>query len=290
MTSLLMPLAASGAAGAAPATGRTLVVWFSRSGNTRVIGGQIARSLQADRFEIAPVRPYPDDYFDTVEQARQERDRGVEPPLAASVERIHSYDTLYFGFPIWGMTAPPVIRSFLSGHDLTGKTIVPFITHGGYGTGDSLEVVARHAPQARLVEGLVMERPQERQTVERVIESLRVAFPAACGEHEERDARIPRPLGWGSFIGWTGWTRAADPEADRPFLIASPWAAVAKTRLLPCPPLRRPNARSRRSNAVGWVRARDLRPLQQKRRPRPSRRSRRGRNRSTCGSSLQPRS
>ena len=172
MTSLLLPLAASADARAASADGRTLVAWFSRSGNTRVIAGQIARSLQADRFEIQPARAYPDDYFETVEQAQRERDTGLEPPLGASVERMAGYETLYLGFPIWGMTAPPVIRSFLSGHDLAGKTIVPFITHGGYGLGDSLEVVARHAPQARLVEGLTMERPQERQTIERVTEWL----------------------------------------------------------------------------------------------------------------------
>lgn len=172
MSSLLLPLAASGDARAAPAGGRALVAWFSRSGNTRVIAGQIARSLQTDRFEIQPARPYPDDYFETVEQASRETDNGYEPPLAASVERMGGYATVYLGFPIWGMTVPPVIRSFLSSHDLAGKIIVPFITHGGYGTGDSLDVVASHAPQARLVEGLVMERPQERQTIERVTDWL----------------------------------------------------------------------------------------------------------------------
>jgi flavodoxin len=172
MTSLLLPLAASADARAAPADGRTLVAWFSRSGNTRVIAWQIVRSLQADRFEIQPARPYPDDYFETAEQARQERDTGFEPPLAATVERMDGYETLYLGFPIWGMTAPPVIRSFLLGHGPVRSRIVPFITHGGYGLGDSLDVVASHAPQARLVEGLVMERPQERQTIERVTEWL----------------------------------------------------------------------------------------------------------------------
>lgn len=173
MSSLLLPLAAtSGVASAAPSDGRALVAWFSRSGNTRVIAGQIARSLEAGRFEIVPARAYPDDYFETVEQARQERDRGFEPPLAATVDRIGAFETIYLGFPIWGGTAPPVIRSFLAGHDLAGKTIVPFITHGGFGTGDSLTVVADHAPQSRLVEGFVLERPQERQTIERVTEWL----------------------------------------------------------------------------------------------------------------------
>jgi flavodoxin len=173
LSSLLLPLAASArTASATPSDGRALVAWFSRSGNTRVIAGQIARSLEADRFEIVPARPYPDDYFETVEQARQERDRGFKPPLAAPVDRIAAYETLYLGFPIWGGTAPPVIRSFLAGHDLAGRTIVPFITHGGFGTGDSLTVIADHAPQSRLVNGFVLERPQERQTIELVTEWL----------------------------------------------------------------------------------------------------------------------
>jgi flavodoxin len=172
MTSLSMPFLASASSSAAPANAKTLVAWFSRSGNTRVIGGQIARSLPADRFEIVPVAPYPDDYFETVEQAQKETTSGFEPQLAELVEGIAAYETVYLGFPIWGMTAPPVIRSFLTKHDVSGKTLVPFITHGGYGAGNSLEVVASHASQARLVEGLVMERPQERQTIERVVEWL----------------------------------------------------------------------------------------------------------------------
>lgn len=176
MTSLILPLAAQTGV-AEVAEGRSLVAWFTRSGNTRVIAGQIARALPADRFEIAPAAPYPDDYFENVAQAQQETERGFKPPLARRVDGMASYATLYLGFPIWGMTVPPVIRSFLSAHDLSGKTIVPVITHGGYGPGNSLEVIEGHAPGARLVAGLVMERPQERQTIGRVnewLEQLRI--------------------------------------------------------------------------------------------------------------------
>lgn len=176
MTSILLPLAAQ-AVSAAPAKGASLVAYFSRSGNTQVIAGQIARALQADRFQIAPARPYPDDYFETVAQAQRESESGFAPPLARGVDGMASYAVLYLGFPIWGMTAPPVIRSFLSGHDLAGKTIIPFVTHGGYGLGDSLAVVERHAPGARLVAGLTMERPQERQTINRVNDWLEKLQP-----------------------------------------------------------------------------------------------------------------
>jgi hypothetical protein len=79
---------------------KTLVAYFSRSGNTRVIAGTIQRALAAELFEIQPARPYPADYEQTVEQARQERDRGYEPPLAARIQNIRSYNTVFLGFPI----------------------------------------------------------------------------------------------------------------------------------------------------------------------------------------------
>lgn len=161
-----------GAAAAYEAGPGNLVVYFSRSGNTRVIAGQIGRAMDAQVFEIIPATPYPEDYEETVAQATRERESGYEPPLESSVENIADYDTIWLGFPIWGGSVPPVIRSFLSGHDLSGKTLIPFITHGGYGTGNSLAVVAEHAPQARLVEPFVLEADQERRTLERVTDWL----------------------------------------------------------------------------------------------------------------------
>jgi flavodoxin len=170
-----LPLAvAAGSLLAAPArdqskAGRVLVVYFSRSGNTRVIAGHLGRSLGATVLEIEPAKPYPEDYFETVEQARRERNSGFRPALKGRVVNLDDFATVYLGFPIWGETAPPVIRSFLALHKLAGKTVIPFITHGGYGVGNSQQVVAAHAPGARLSDSvLVMEADQERQTVERV--------------------------------------------------------------------------------------------------------------------------
>lgn len=145
-----------------------LVAYFTRSGNTRVIAGTIHRALGTDLFEIRPAQAYPEDYEETVEQARGERDRGDEPPLAERVPNVASYETIFIGFPIWGETAPPVIRSFLSAHDLQGTTLRPFITHGGYGLGNSLSVLESHAPGARIETPFVMEADQERRTLNQV--------------------------------------------------------------------------------------------------------------------------
>lgn len=173
--SLLLPLTTGwvlspGSADAQQARSNTkiLVAYFSRTGNTRVIAGQIHRAVGADLFEIEPAQSYPEDYEATVSQAEGERTAGYEPPLKASVSGIASYETVFLGFPIWGMTAPSVIRSFLSGHDLSGKTVVPFITHGGYGPGQSLAVLTRHAPRARFLKNLVMRADQERETLAHV--------------------------------------------------------------------------------------------------------------------------
>ncbi|SMF90173.1 Flavodoxin [Azospirillum oryzae] len=168
LTSGLGLSASSAAAQQAPSRAAPLVVYFSRTGNTRVVAGQIRRAHGADLFEIEPAAPYPEDYEAVVRQAQAERDTGYRPPLRAMVADIRSYGVVFIGFPIWGMSTPPVIRSFLAGHDLSGKTLIPFVTHGGYGLGDSISVVAAHAPQSRLLEPFTMRADQERETLSQV--------------------------------------------------------------------------------------------------------------------------
>lgn len=164
-----IPLAA-----AAPGTNvvrnnsRSLVAYFSRSGNTRVIAGVIHRQLKTDLFEIEPAAPYPADYFQTVEQAKNQRENGIRPALKNSIADIDRYQTVYLGFPIWGTSIPPVVQTFLASHNFTDKLLIPFITHGGYGSGDSEAVLAALVPAARRDKPLVMECDQERRTTETV--------------------------------------------------------------------------------------------------------------------------
>jgi flavodoxin len=142
--------------------GRTLVAFFTRTGNTKLIAGVVRRHIGADLFEIQPAEPYPEDYEATVAQGEREKQTGYEPPLKENVGEIGAYSTIYLGFPIWGSTAPTVIKSFLSKHDLAGKELVPLITHGGYGAGDSPAVLRRMAPNARLRKPFIIRMDQER--------------------------------------------------------------------------------------------------------------------------------
>ena len=163
-----VPVSSAAGTGSVQNKSRTLVVYFSRSGNTRVIAGVIHRSLTTDLFEIEPGTPYPEDYFQTVEQAKQERAHGILPALKNNIGDFARYETVYLGFPIWGTSVPPVVQIFLSTHDLAGKLLISFITHGGYGKGDSDEVLARLAPAARRERPLVIECDQEKKTTETV--------------------------------------------------------------------------------------------------------------------------
>jgi flavodoxin len=181
LQSLILPalvgLAAAPAAGQSARGSRTLVAFLSRSGNTRVIAGQLQRRFGADLFEIRTAEPYPADYEETVAQARRERDAAATPPLAEQLADIGGYETVFLGFPIWGMALTAPVRTFLVTHDLSGKTLVPFITHGGYGTGEVPGTVAELAPRARIVTPFVLEADQERATLNSVSAWLETVEP-----------------------------------------------------------------------------------------------------------------
>jgi flavodoxin len=145
----------------------TLVAYYSRTGNTRVIAGQIKRARSADLFEIQTLQPYPEDYEQTVEQARHETAAAFEPALIAGALDMTRYRTVFLGFPIWGQTAPPAVRSFLRAHNWAGNTIRPFVTHGGYGLGTSMAVVTSHSKGAKRVPPFALEADQERRTLAR---------------------------------------------------------------------------------------------------------------------------
>jgi hypothetical protein len=81
-----------------------------------------------------------------VNRKNQELAAGKMPELKTNVENIASYDVVFLGYPIWAMTVPPPVRSFIERNDLTGKMIVPFCTHDGYGPGNSVDIIKKLLP------------------------------------------------------------------------------------------------------------------------------------------------
>ena len=132
---------------------KMLVAYFSHTGNTRAVTQYIKDATGADVFEIVPANPYPESYGDVLARGRQELKDSVMPELKTAVPDLAPYDVIFVGSPNWFNTVVPPVMTFLSGRDFSGKTIVPFMTHGGGGLGKSVQDVKRLAPGATLLEG-----------------------------------------------------------------------------------------------------------------------------------------
>lgn len=128
-----------------------LIVYFSRSGNTRRIAELIHQEVGGTLHEILPEVPYPSAYDAVVEQAKVEIQAGYKPALRSTLDDIEAYDTIFIGSPNWWNTVAPPVTTFLSECDLSGKTVVPFCTHGGGGLGRIGRDIAKLCPQSTIL-------------------------------------------------------------------------------------------------------------------------------------------
>lgn len=148
-------VAASGTLWAQTATkGKILVVFFSWSGNTRYIAQMIQNKTRADIVELELVKPYSENYSTCLEEAKRDQRADARPQLKTRIENIAQYDTILLGYPNWWASIPMPIASFLEHYDLSGKTIVPFCTHGGGRLGQSVSAISKLAPNSTIGEAL----------------------------------------------------------------------------------------------------------------------------------------
>lgn len=147
----------SSAAGEEPGTAETntnggniLIAYFSHTGNTEEVAGQIADLTGGTLAEIQRA----EEYGDLQEEAEAEILEGVHPEITVSVDNVEDYDTIFVGYPIWwGIAAWPV-DSFVEANDFTGKTVIPFCTSASSGLGDSGALLAEMAGTGDWQEGM----------------------------------------------------------------------------------------------------------------------------------------
>jgi flavodoxin len=142
-----------------------LIVYLSRTNNTKAVAGFIQQAIGGTLVALEVEKPYPANYQATVQQVASENEQGYLPPLRTRIENIQQYDVVFVGFPTWGMQLPPPIKSFLKQVDLRGKTVVPFNTNAGYGVGSSFETVKALAPRSTVLEGYSTQGGVERDGV-----------------------------------------------------------------------------------------------------------------------------
>lgn len=134
----------------------TLVVYFSRTGNTKPLAGYAAQYLDADIYEIEAAVPYTDAdiaYYTNCRADKEQSDPDARPEIAGKIDNIAQYKTILLGYPIWHGQAPKIIYTFLESYDFSGKTIVPFCTSHSSGVGSSATNLHALAPNAEWKDG-----------------------------------------------------------------------------------------------------------------------------------------
>ena len=162
-------------------TGKTLVVYYSATGNTAQVAEYIADITGGDLFELEPAEPYTSDDLDWTndnscvsQEYYDESLRDVEL-VADTVDNWDSYDTIFIGYPIWwGIAAWPV-DGFVEANDFTGKTVIPFCTSASSGIGESGELLAELAGTGDWQEGMRFRSSVSESDVQEWLDSLNLS-------------------------------------------------------------------------------------------------------------------
>lgn len=135
---------------------KTLVAYFSHSGNSQVIARAFAEVLNGDLFEIKAKHVYSNHYNTVVEEAKRELNAKARPALIHPLPDLKEYDTIVIGYPNWWGTMPMPCFTFLESVDFSHKTIIPFCTHEGSGMGRSEQDLQNICSSAQVLKGLAI--------------------------------------------------------------------------------------------------------------------------------------
>ena len=155
---------------------RTLVAYFSASGETAKLAKTVAEVTGGDLFEIQPEVAYTSadlNWQDKHSRSTVEmNDAGSRPAIADEVADMEQYDTVFVGFPIWWYQAPRIIETFLESYDFSGKAVIPFATSGGSGMGKTAEILKAACPGAAVDTGKRLSSRESAASVRKWVESL----------------------------------------------------------------------------------------------------------------------
>ena len=140
-----------------PEGSKTLVAYFSATGNTEGVAQKLADGLGADLYEITPTEPYTDadlNYNDSGSRSSVEmNDPDARPAISGSVENMEQYDVVLIGYPIWWGEAPRIMSTFIESYDFSGKTLAAFCTSASSGFGSSDSALRSAASGATWLKG-----------------------------------------------------------------------------------------------------------------------------------------
>ena len=145
-----------------------LVAYFSRAdenynvgtidkGNTQIVAEFIADEVCGDSFHIETVTPYPADYDDCCDVAKQELADKARPELNGTVDNMEQYDIIFLGYPIWWGDMPMAVYTFMDSYDFSDKVVIPFNTHEGSGESGTYSAIGSYLPNAQVLDGMAIQ-------------------------------------------------------------------------------------------------------------------------------------
>lgn len=140
---------------------KTLIVYYSRTGNTKVVAELIQEKLGGDLFQIETQEKRPSNYRKEVEQNEEEQEGNVLPELKSKIFNFNQYDRIFIGAPTWNMALPQAILTFMDSYEFAGKTVIPFNTNGGYGTGSTFNQIKFGVQGAEVLDGYSVKGGEE---------------------------------------------------------------------------------------------------------------------------------
>ena len=165
----------SSATSASKSRGKTLVAYFSRTGNTKPLAEYAAEYLGATLFEITAKIPYTDEdiaYYTNCRADREQKDESARPEIATAVENMDEYDTVIIAHPIWHGIAPRIISTFLESYDFSGKTLLTFCTSASSPLGQSAKQLQELTPNSTWLESKRFAIGSSREEIEKWLEDV----------------------------------------------------------------------------------------------------------------------
>ncbi|KRM72043.1 flavodoxin [Lacticaseibacillus brantae DSM 23927] len=139
---------------------KTLIVYYSRTGNTKAVAEIIQSQVGGDLVQIETKSARPTNYRAEVEQNETEQNTDTLPALK-SLPDLSQYDRIFIGSPTWNMALPQAVVAFLRANKFTGKTVIPFNTNGGYGVGSVFTQIKQEAKGATVLQGFSIKGGEE---------------------------------------------------------------------------------------------------------------------------------
>jgi flavodoxin len=144
------------------------------TGNVEFVAALIQKAVGGDLFVIQTVQAYPTGHNALIDYAKNEQEQNARPRLAARLENLEQYDTIFLGYPIWWYDLPQSLYTFLDEYNLAGKTIIPFTVHGGSRLSGTVEKITQLEPRANVIQdGLAVSRNSVARSERDVISWLR---------------------------------------------------------------------------------------------------------------------